>query len=125
MSHFTIALVAIVIVFNFLFIPLWGITGAAVALFLAKLLYNFSIFLYVRNRYGLQPYNKNHAIILGIGFATFALIYFLPETANVFLNIGIKSSLTVILYCAGIYFTRVSPDVQELVEICKRKIFKN
>lgn len=122
MSHFTVALVVVVIIFNFLFIPLWGITGAAVALFLAKLLYNFSLFLYVCRKYTLQPYNKNHAIILAIGAVVFMIVYFLPETGNVFLNIGIKSCATVILYCAGIYFSRVSPDVQELVEICRRKI---
>ncbi|MDR1760957.1 MAG: hypothetical protein LBR55_00760, partial [Bacteroidales bacterium] len=39
LSHFTVALLVMVIIFNFLFIPLWGITGAAIALCLAKLLY--------------------------------------------------------------------------------------
>jgi len=119
LSHFTIALVAVVVAFNFIFIPLWGITGAAVSLFLAKLLYNFSLFLYVRNRYNLQPYNRNHAIIIAIGAAVCALVYFLPETNSLWLNIGIKSSLTVVLYCIGIYFARVSPDVQELVGACR------
>jgi len=121
LSHFTIALVAVVIAFNFLFIPIWGITGAAVSLFLAKLLYNVSLFLYVRNRYNLQPYNRNHAIIIGIGAAVFVPVYFLPETSNVFLNICLKSTLTVVLYCIAIYFARVSPDVQELVGLCRRK----
>jgi O-antigen/teichoic acid export membrane protein len=122
MAHFTVALVGLVIILNILFIPLWGITGAAIALFLAKLLYNFMLFLYVRRNYALQPYGKNHLIILAIGAAVFLIVYFLPETDNVFLNIGIKSGATILLYCAGIYFSRVSPDVQELVEECRRKI---
>ncbi|MDR1761021.1 MAG: hypothetical protein LBR55_01080, partial [Bacteroidales bacterium] len=59
---------------------------------------------------------------IAIGAVVYAVVYFVPETANVWLNIAIKSCLAGILYCAGIYVSRVSPDVQELVEVCKRKL---
>lgn len=122
MAHFILSLVALLVVFNLLLVPLWGITGAAIALFVARLIYNITLYVYVRRTYALQPYSKNHLIIIAIGAVVCAVVYLLPETSNVFLNIIIKSLATIILYCAGIYFSRVSPDVQELAQICLRKI---
>lgn len=122
MAHFILSLVALLVVFNLLLVPLWGITGAAIALFVARLIYNITLYVYVRRTYALQPYSKNHLIIIAIGVVVCAVVYLLPETSNVFLNIIIKSFATIILYCAGIYFSRVSPDVQELAQICLRKI---
>ncbi|MDR2962232.1 MAG: oligosaccharide flippase family protein [Bacteroidales bacterium] len=122
LSHFTVALVIAVIVFNLLFIPVWGITGAAVSSLCARLLYNIALWLYVRQKYGLQPYNKNHIVILLIGALTAVLVYFIPETRLLWLNIGIKSSAAVVLYCVGIYVSRVSPDVQELVDFACKKL---
>ncbi len=116
LSHWTIALIVVIILLNFVFIPSYGISGAAISSCVARLLYNFVAFWYVKRKFGLQPYSLKHLTILLIGGVSFAICYFVPETSNLICNILIKSGLLTIIFCLLVYFFHVSEDVDELAE---------
>ncbi len=91
----TISAAALNILLNFIFIPLYGITAAAVNTLIA-----FAVFYFVTqvisNKYFSVPYeNKKLFLLLIIGTALSSIIYFMPDT-NLFLSIIIKFFITAI-----------------------------
>ncbi|HON51637.1 MAG TPA: polysaccharide biosynthesis C-terminal domain-containing protein [Bacteroidales bacterium] len=124
LSVFTGILIVAIILLNFIFIPLYGITGAALASCIAKIAYNISTFFYLKSSYKLQPYSYKHIQILIIATISTLITYYLPHHSNILVNIIIKSSIVTILYCTGIYILRVSDDVQELIDSFLVKIKK-
>lgn len=121
LSVFTFVLIVAIIVLNVVFIPTYGITGAALASFIAKFLYNISTFLYLKKSYGLQPYSYKHIQILLVAIGATAIAYYIPEHSQVVVNIVIKSIVVTAVFCIGIYTLRVSEDVQEIVNKVLKK----
>jgi O-antigen/teichoic acid export membrane protein len=56
-------LVGIAILLNILLIPSYGIYGAAIATFIASLLYGVLKILIVKNKFGMQPFTMNTILI--------------------------------------------------------------
>lgn len=126
LSHWTIALIFVIIGLNLLFIPSFGITGAAVSSCIARILYNIVAFSYVNRKFKLQPYSYRHILILIIGALSFVLCLLIPETSNLIANILIKSGLLTIIFCALIYVSKVSEDVNDMaLSLFKKKKDKN
>lgn len=122
LSHWTIALIFVIILLNFVFIPSYGITGAAVSSCIARILYNVVAYSYVNRKFHLQPYSMKHVVILLIGGVAFLASYFVPETGMLICDIIIKSGILTILFCVMIYFSKVSEDVTDLVEEFRQKL---
>ena len=122
LSHWTIALIFVIILLNFVFIPSYGITGAAVSSCIARILYNLVAYSYVNRKFHLQPYSMKHVVILLIGGVAFLASYFVPETGMLICDIIIKSGILTILFCVMIYFSKVSEDVTDLVEEFRQKL---
>ena len=116
LSHMTLVLIVLIIGLNFIFIPLYGITGAAVAAFISKLLYNIFTYVFLKKKYGFEPYNWNHVKIIGIAFIAYFTAFGIPEMGNLFLNIGIKSSVVVLVFTYLILKLQVSEDVNEMAK---------
>lgn len=123
LSVFTGVLIVAIIVLNLVCIPLYGITGAALASFIAKLLYNIASYIYVKKSYNLQPYSRKHIFILSIAAVAVGITYCIPEHSLVLVNIAAKSIILCILFCVGIYVSKVSDDVNEIVQTYSKRLF--
>jgi len=116
LSLITVVLIILIITLNFVFIPKFGISGAAFASFLAKFIFNFMSYLFTRTKYKLQPYNIQHVKIIAIGVIAYYATFLLPNMNNLYIDIVLKSGLISILFCVLIYITKVSEDVNEMVD---------
>lgn len=63
---FTISLVILVFVLNILFIPIWGMIGAAISTAIALIVYNLGRVIFVWKTLHLHPFTKNQFIIIGL-----------------------------------------------------------
>ena len=122
LSHWTVGLIIGIVILNIVFIPSYGITGAALSACIARIIYNFVVFYYVYKEFKLQPYSFAHIKILLIGAVSFVLCLVIPETNFLIPNILIKSVLLTALFCICIYASHVSEDVDELAEGILKKI---
>lgn len=102
-------------VFNIIFIPTFGLTGAALATFLAFFLYNTVKLVIVYQKFGIHPFSNK--TIQGITCITiFSLGFsFWDFPVHPILNIILKSLLIVILYLPIIRFLKLSPDMNRLM----------
>lgn len=113
---FGIILIIAMIFLNILFIPLYGINGAAIATFLAIFLYNSIKLFFVYKKFKMLPFSVNTlkigaCIALGV-----ILFYFWDFSFHPILNIILKSTLIAILYGFVIYVFKFSENITELID---------
>ncbi|WOD43404.1 polysaccharide biosynthesis C-terminal domain-containing protein [Hwangdonia lutea] len=119
---FGVILVIVMVFLNILFIPLFGINGAALATFLAMFLYNTIKLFFVYRKFKMLPFSANTLKIgacIGIGVLLF---YFWDFSFHPIVNIILKTALITILYGLVIYLFKFSENITELIDkILKRK----
>lgn len=111
----TLILAVLTVLTNLLFIPMFGINGAAFATLLSLLLFNISKYVFILIKLKVQPFDLNTLKILVIGGICYGATLLLPDFSNVFLNIFIKSSSIIVFYVIAVYFSSVSEDVNQSI----------
>lgn len=118
---FGVILVVVMVFLNMLFIPLYGINGAALATFLAMFLYNSIKLFFVYRKFKMLPFSANTfkiglCIILGV-----MLFYFWDFPFHPVVNIGLKSALVTVLYGLAIYLFKFSENITALIDRVLRR----
>ena len=85
-SYLLIFLVILVIVTCVIFIPLFGLTGAALAIVLSKLINNITRYLFVKKTFKLDPYNYSFLVVVGIGLLSYVLTLIIPDFKNIYID---------------------------------------
>jgi O-antigen/teichoic acid export membrane protein len=110
---FQFILVSLLIITNWLFIPLLGITGAAIATLISKIIVNLIRYIYIFKKYKLQPYNYKFLIVLLIAIISLFMSKFLPEFSNYIIDIIVRSSIMSGLFFLLILFFKVSGEIND------------
>jgi len=110
LSVFLIIYTISIILTNLIFIPLFGISGAAFASFISRLLFTYLRFIFLKKKYQFQPYSYKHILIVIIGIAALYIASLLPEMNNYILDIIFRSILISIVYLPLIYIAKISDD---------------
>lgn len=101
--------------FNIIFIPVFGIQGAAFATFLSVCIYNILKTLFVYLKLGIHPISKSLWLILFSGITIGVLVTQLHIPVHPLLQIFISSLMVSICFLGLIYYLRLSPEFNELV----------
>ncbi len=104
------------VLFNYTFIPMYLITGAAIATFCSVGLFNLAKVSFIWWKFGLQPFTLQTIVVLAIATATYLIFNYLPLTQNALLDIPIRSALIGLFYLALIYYLKPSPDMNGMIE---------
>jgi O-antigen/teichoic acid export membrane protein len=107
---FGIFTVLLMIVLNMIFIPLYGIEGAAFATLLTIIIYNTIKLIYVIVKMNLNPFTIKTVYSFGILIASFLLFYFWDFDFHPVINILLKSVLISIFYIFCNYKLAISED---------------
>ncbi|MBI9056795.1 MAG: polysaccharide biosynthesis C-terminal domain-containing protein [Labilibaculum sp.] len=106
----------LVIITNAIMIPIWGINGAAIASLLSTLVFNLAKYLFLYNKYQLQPLNRKYLLVVLISLVAYYSGYLLPRMDSYFVDIVLRSSLVGGLYVALSYALHISTDFNEFVK---------
>ncbi|TGV01601.1 lipopolysaccharide biosynthesis protein [Flavivirga rizhaonensis] len=111
-----VALVILMIVLNIIFIPLFGINGAALATSIAVFAYDSIKLLFVYQKFKIHPFTKDiFRIAILITLSVF-LFYFWEFPFGPIINIALKSTLITGLYLFVIYRFKFSEDISNQIE---------
>ncbi|MCQ2284377.1 MAG: oligosaccharide flippase family protein [Bacteroidales bacterium] len=132
----TVLLTTMVIIFNIVFIPIWGINGSAFASFASYFIYYLLMLALVKWKLHISVFSKSQikviAIILGLFLINLVwtksltlLIMHLPLKA---LYVAIIDAVlrTIVLLALGVaatYYGKISKEVNDLIERGWRKVF--
>ncbi len=95
---FLITLVLLIIIFNFLLIPTYGMTGAAIASLLAIFIFNFTKFIFIKLKFGYNPYNLQYIVALGYAAIVYIIVIILPDLDNFIFEIAIDSIVATLFF---------------------------
>jgi O-antigen/teichoic acid export membrane protein len=110
-----VCLAVLAFILNILFIPIFGIEGAAMASFLAYFIYNSTKIFLVINKFKIHPFTgKTWLILLVIGILCGAF-YFWEFPFHPIINIGLKSGVICVCYLLLAYKFNFSSDFNELL----------
>lgn len=112
---FMLFLVIITVAMNLIFIPIYGITGAAFASLICIALYNILRLLFVYYSYNMQPFTLDCLWVLLITIIVWAITIQIPHLHNKYFDIILKSAVVSLLYGGAILYFRLSSDVNNLV----------
>lgn len=117
-------LAGIAVITNFIFIPIYGITGAALASAVSILLVNSLRFLFLLKVFKIQPFTSGTVKVLIIFFLTLFVSYLIPPIQNFVLDLIIRSLIVLVLFGGLTLTLNVSEDVNNVVQSALNKIKK-
>jgi O-antigen/teichoic acid export membrane protein len=113
---FGLFLAAMTVVLNYLFIPIFGIKGAAFASFLSVGLYDTAKIWYVKAKYHTQPFGRKTLYLLLILAGVYGLAILLPNLSNLYIDVVYKSVVISVLYVLLLYLTKTSEVLNGLIK---------
>ncbi len=109
---------------NYALIPIYGITGAAIATAISIALFNIIKYLFIWITFKMQPVRLNYLWILLLAGIAYFLPSLLPSTGIPLLNVIIKSGVAGLLFVGPLLYFRLVPDINEFIEPYWKKLRK-
>jgi O-antigen/teichoic acid export membrane protein len=106
---------------NLTLIPIYAISGAALATAITFILYNFLMLAFVKWKLNLHPFSKNMLKILVIVAGLLALNFVLPNLENPLLDSLYRSSILSVIAGCSVFFWKVSEDMNSLIKSIYRR----
>ena len=119
-----VLLVFVVVGLNLIFIPKYGINGAALATLIAIGLYSLAKLLFVVLKMKLFPFAKNTIVALVLTIVSFGVFYYWDFSFHPFVNIILKSILVTLFYVGLSYYLKISSDINFVMNSVFKRIFK-
>ena len=112
---------------NFLFIPMYGLAGSALATCISLFLFNVIKLIFIQVKFGFHPFTSRIFPVVGFVIGAWLLTRALPESESNIINLFYKSAVFTILYGAAIWKFNISPDINHWIDLAITKattIFK-
>ncbi len=109
-AYLLVVFAVLVVATNFIFIPSFGIIGAAMASFISVLIYSLIRIYLVYNKFKLQPFSIKHVYIVLIALVSYSAVYFIPAFDNFIVDIIIRSSIISLVFAGIAIVVNVSDD---------------
>lgn len=91
-------------------------TGAAIATFIALILFNILRTILVKWKLGLLPFSKEYFFAIPFMFIPFVFDYFLlGSIQNIWIKMLLGSSFVIVFFCLPIYFLKISQDINDMI----------
>lgn len=113
--YINILLILLLIVTDYLLIPIMGIVGAALATLISTLIV-LSIYLIVLYKnYKLLPFTNKSFLILIISIIIYFIVNLIPDFNHIILNVGTRSFIILILFFPSVYVLNISLEFNKLI----------
>ncbi len=114
-TYLSVLQLLLLVAINIWLLPLWGITGAALATLWAILGLNLIKFLVLKRKFNIQPYGKKHFLIIIIALLCLALNLLIPEIDQLIPDILIRSTLVSVVFIALCFFLKISREINQML----------
>ena len=114
-TYFVFIMVGLTVLSNWIFIPIYGIAGAALATAITTVIGNLLRFTLVYSKFKMQPYNVNSLKIIFIAIIAFLPGYFIPYLNNLFVDIAIRSSVIGAIFILLLLKMEAAPELNNKI----------
>jgi len=123
--YFTSLMLVLVISLNWLLIPKYGLNGAGFATFLSQLILNIIRWVFLKENFNLQPFNKDTLkgfVLFSLSVIYALLIQYLVKFESTFLKSVIALLPIIICYYLVIRYTNNAPDLKDRLNTYYNKV---
>ncbi len=121
-AYFIVLQSVFVIVFNLIFIPIYGILGAAIGSLLAKLLFNLLKMGLLYRKLHFLPYSLKIFVPILFGGIVYITGYFMPSLHNPYFDIVLKGGFVTVAFMSILYFLKISEDINTWINKVFRRL---
>ena len=111
-----IGMAILAIILNWIFIPIYGVLGAAIATFGAVFSYNMAKLWIVSSKFKMHPFSKKTFVTILLVILCIAAFYFWNFDFHPIINIGLKSVLIGLCYITILYLLKISEDINVIIK---------
>ncbi|MCD0487545.1 oligosaccharide flippase family protein [Pedobacter sp. MC2016-14] len=123
-SFFNVALIGVTIAANLIFIPLYGITGAAIASAITLFTFNFARYLFILLLFKMQPYTYKTPLAIIMSVLAYFIVNAIPPMANFIIDSILRFGLITLLFGGAVYYLRLSEDINGLINNLAKKYLR-
>lgn len=120
--YINIVLSVLVVGFNAIFIPIYSITGAAIASMLAVFCYNLVSYIIVYRLFKIQPISIVTLKLFIVSLVIVVIGIYLPSIHSEILSIAYKTILLSLIFGLAIYSLNISPQVNDIIKNALNKL---
>jgi O-antigen/teichoic acid export membrane protein len=110
-----VLLAGTVVVANNIFIPIYGINGAAMAAAIALITFNVVKYFFIWIKLGIQPFTAATLKLILICVVTLGADLLVPRLPWLIADILVRSTIATVLFGSAVYLMRVSQDANDLL----------
>ncbi|MFT7611299.1 MAG: O-antigen/teichoic acid export membrane protein [Parvicellaceae bacterium] len=107
-------LAILVIVTNLIFIPLYGIEGAAFATAGSRFVYSVLVYLFLFFKYKMQPISWRNIYVFCVAGATLFLVSLIPTFDTLVVDICFRTVAVLVIFVPAIMIPKISQDINEM-----------
>ena len=119
-----VILLSMTLPLNYFFTKKLGVIGPALANLIAHTIYNGIRYVFLWRKLHMQPFTSKSAYTVLLGVAGYALCYFLFSKYTGIEWILARSVTFVIIFGAGVYFLKLTPDLFHVITSMKKRARK-
>ena len=120
-TYMLMVLFIVAIINNLVFIPLYGINGAALATALSAFVFNALKFIFIKWNFNLQPFTKHTLFVIFNIVVCWLAVFRIPHFSNNLMDIVLRSIIITILYLSITYLLRIVPEFHHFLPWHKRE----
>lgn len=113
-TYANFVLLIITVILNLIFIPIYGITGAALATGISLLSFNVFKYAFLKYKFGFGPFSWKSGVTLALGGVAYWISTFLPEQ-ELLIDIVIRSLIITVVFVPIALALRLSEDTIEFL----------
>jgi O-antigen/teichoic acid export membrane protein len=117
-----ILLIVLFIPLNYILIKQYGLMGAAYGNLIAFTVYNTVRIIFLKWKFNLQPFSNKTLLSLLIAVGLYLVCYYLFNSFEGLMGIIFRSSVFTLLFIAAVYFFKLTPDAQQLIDVVKKRL---
>ncbi|MFM1874928.1 MAG: hypothetical protein RL266_665 [Bacteroidota bacterium] len=119
-TYSNLVLMMVTVVLNLIFIPIHGITGAAIATGISLLSFNVAKYLFLKMKFGFEPFTWKSLATLLLGGLAYYASTFLPKQ-DLLIDIVVRSTIVSMIFVPVAVGLRLSPDAMEFVVAIRKR----
>ena len=120
-TYANLVLMVVTVILNLIFIPLHGITGAAIATGIALLAFNMAKYLFLKYKFGFGPFSWKSGVTLVLGAAAYYISCLLPQQA-LLVDILVRSAIISAIFIPIALALRLSEDAIEFISAIRKRL---
>jgi O-antigen/teichoic acid export membrane protein len=111
-----LVLIALLISTDYILIPIMGIVGAALATLITTFVIVTFYLLFIYSKFKILPFTNKSIFTIIVSVIIYLVVNLIPDFNNLILNVALKSLTTISLYVPSIYYLKVSPDINSIID---------